>query len=447
MSSLVHLSGGARGLFARADWTFEAGRHWAVLGSDGAARSRLCALVAGLVPPPRGLSLEFADELDDAVQIVSFAQQRAAAAKGGFMQARYHSLVDDAGPGDTLEEFLAFERIFDVNPFEVGRALGPQRRAYRKAFARIVRLLNLTSLLDRDFLALSNGETRRALIARALLANPRLLVLDDPCAGLDPDRREQLKQVCDALAARGVSLLLSVRHEDEIPSCVTDVMTIEKGRMSCRSRASDFTSDAPAAKAAPARSVLPSATVAEIAHPPVYRGKVPPAVVELKDIRIAFGRRKLFDGFSWTVRQGEHWVLRGANGCGKTTLLSLVTGDNPKAYANDVTVFGHKRGGGGVELSRIRRRIGMVSPEMQAYSGAGALDLLEDALKGGPSLLLLDEPCLNLDAHDAVRLKRRVSSWLKAHPACAAICVAHREEDIPAGFPHVLSLSAANAPT
>ena len=443
MSPLVHLSGGARGPFARADWTFEPGRHWAVMGADGAAKSRLCALVAGLVPPPHGLSLEFSDDLDDAVQIVSFAQQRAAAAKGGFMQARYYSLVDDAGPGDTLEEFLAFERIFDVNPFEVGRALGPQRRAYRQAFARVVRLLNLSSLLDRDFLALSNGETRRALIARALLANPRLLVLDDPCAGLDPDRREQLKQVCDALAARGVSLLLSVRHADEIPSCVTDVMTIEKGRISCRSRTSDLASDASAAKSAPSRAALPSATAVAVRNAPVYAGKPPVPVVELKDIRIAFGRRKLFDGFSWTVRRGEHWVLRGANGCGKTTLLSLITGDNPKAYANDVTVFGQKRGDGGVELARIRRRIGMVSPEMQAYSGAGALELLEDALKGTPSLLLLDEPCLNLDARDAAKLKRRVAAWLKAHPACAAICVAHRDEDVPAGFPHALSLSPA----
>ena len=443
MSPLVHLSGGARGFLARADWTFAPGRHWALMGTDSAAKSQLCALVAGVAPAPRGLSLELSDELDDRVQLVSFSQQRAAAKKGGFMQARYYSLVDDAGPGDTLEEFLAFERIFDVNPFEVGRALGPQHRAYRSAFARVVRLLNLTPLLDRDFLALSNGETRRALLARALLANPRLLVLDDPCAGLDPDRREQLKQVCDALAARGISLLISVRHADEIPSCVTDVMTVEKGRISCRPRTPDFAPDASEAKSAPSRAALPSATAVEIRNAPVYAGRPPAPVVELKDIRIAFGRRKLFDGFSWTVRRGEHWVLRGANGCGKTTLLSLITGDNPKAYANDVTVFGQKRGGGGVELARIRRRIGMVSPEMQAYSGEGALELLEDALKGRPSLLLLDEPCLNLDVHDAEKLKRRVSAWLRAHPDCAAICVAHRDEDIPSGFPHVLSLSPA----
>ena len=264
-------------------------------------------------------------------------------------------------------------------------------------------------------------------------------MLDDPCAGLDPDRREQLKQVCDALAARGVSLLLSVRHEDEIPSCVTDVMTIEKGRMSCRSRASDFTSDAPAAKAAPARSVLPSATVAEIAHPPVYRGKVPPAVVELKDIRIAFGRRKLFDGFSWTVRQGERWILRGENGSGKTTLMALVTGDSPLAYAADVRVFGIPREVG-VQLSEIRRRIGMVSPEMQAYLGKGPEELIEEAVAGDPELLILDEPFMNLDEREAKRASRRIGAYLKAHPQTTAILICHRNDEAPRCFAREMEL-------
>ncbi len=394
------------------------------MGSDGATKSLLCALVAGLVPPPRGVSVECADEFEDQVQIVSFAQQRAAAKKGGFMQARYYSLVDDAGPGDTVEEVLAFNRIFDVNPFEVGRPLKKERRAYAAAFHRVVRLLNLGALLERDFLALSNGETRRVLLARALLANPRLLVLDDPCAGLDPDRREQLKKVCDAIAVRGVSLLIAVRHADEIPDCVTDVMEIEKGRIkslrgrppASESKASAATGTVPASRG----GVHDSATAAK-------------PVVELRDLHIAFGARKLFDGFTWIVRKGERWVLRGANGCGKTTLLALITGDSPQAYANDVVVFGQKRGTG-VELAKIRRRIGRVSPELQAYTGESAEALLETALKQNPDLLLLDEPCLNLDARAAAKLRQRVGAWLKSHPDSTAICVAHRPGDIPPGF-------------
>ena len=105
-----------------------------------------------------------------------------------------------------------------------------------------------------------------------------------------------------------------------------------------------------------------------------------------------------------------------------------------------MTVFGQKRGPG-MELAKIRRRIGMVSPELQAYTGETAEELLEAALKRKPSLLLLDEPCLNLDERAAEKLKRRVDTWLKAHPDCTAICVAHRPEDVPSGFSRTLALS------
>ena len=397
-------------------WRFERGRCWALLGDDGAAKSRLCRIVAGEEPVPRGMSVEMGEGMEGRVRLVSFAQQRAAARKGGFLQARYYSLVDDAGPGDTVADVLSFNRVFDINPFEVGRSHRAERRAYAAAHRRIMPLLRLRELMDRSFLALSNGETRRVLLAHALLSDPALLVLDDPCAGLDPERRDELKRLLDALAAQGTALLLSVRHEDEIPSCVTELLYLGRSRLP--------------APVVPAVSVIPAAP--SLSAPPV---------VELRDVRISFGRRKLFDGFSWTVRRGEHWVLQGPNGSGKTTLLALITGDSPLAYANDVTVFGVRRAPG-TELAKVRRRIGMVSPEQQAYLGLGADELLEMALRKKPDLLLLDEPCLNLDAAAARRLRSRVARYLSSRPDCTAICVAHRPDDIPPGF--VMSISLGN---
>ena len=158
---------------------FEPGACWALVGAGGAAKSRLCRAVAGEDQPPRGMSVELAEEMEGRVRLVSFAQQRAAARKGGFLQARYHSLVDDAGPGDTVADMLGFYRVFDVNPFEVGRSYRKERRAYAAARRRLAPLFRLDELTDRPFLALSNGETRRVLLARALLADPALLVLDD----------------------------------------------------------------------------------------------------------------------------------------------------------------------------------------------------------------------------------------------------------------------------
>ena len=395
-------------------WRFERGRCCALVGDDGAAKSRLCRIVAGEEPVPREMSVEMPEDMAGRVRLVSFAQQRAAARKGGFLQARYYSLVDDAGPGDTVADVLCFNRVFDVNPFEVGNLRRAERRAYAAARRRIVPLLRLRELMDRTFLSLSNGETRRVLLAHALLSEPALLVLDDPCAGLDPERRDELKRLLDALAAQGTALVISVRHEDEIPSCVTEVIRI--GHARCDQ---------------PIREVRPAV--------PGRRQSLARPVIELQDIHVAFGRRKLFDGFSWTVRRGEHWVLRGPNGSGKTTLLALITGDSPLAYANDVTVFGERREPG-VELAKVRRRIGMVSPEQQAYLGLGADELLEAALRNKPDLLLLDEPCLNLDAAAARRLRARVARYLSSRPGCTAICVAHRPDDVPPGFDRIISL-------
>ena len=393
------------------EWIFRPGECWALVGADGAAKSRLCRAAAGEEPPPRGMSVVLDEAMEGRVRLVSFAQQRDAARKGGFLQARYHSIEDDAGPGDTVADVLSFNRVFDVNPFEVGRSYRKERRAYAAARRKLAPLFRLDELKDRPFLALSNGETRRVLLARALLADPALLVLDDPCAGLDPVRREQLKSLLDELAAQGMALLVAVRHEDEIPSCVTNVARMGGDRQG--HQAHQDTQDTQDTPAAP--------------------------VVELRDIRISFGRRKLFDGFSWTVRRGERWVLCGPNGSGKTTLLSLITGDNPLAYANDVTVLGVRRGPG-AELAKVRRRIGMVSPEQQAYLGLGADELLEAALRKRPALLLLDEPCLNLDALAARRLRARVARYLASHPDCTAICVAHRPDDVPPGFSRRIEL-------
>ena len=67
------------------------------------------------------------------------------------------------------------------------------------------------------------------------------------------------------------------------------------------------------------------------------------------------------------------------------------------------------------------------------------------ALAAEPDLLLLDEPCLNLDAASARRLRRTVSAWLARRPSCTALCIAHRPDDVPAGFDHVMRLDAAPA--
>lgn len=90
------------------------------------------------------------------------------------------------------------------------------------------------------------------------------------------------------------------------------------------------------------------------------RKREPEPLIELRDVTVAWSGRAVLDRISWTVRRGEHWLVRGPNGSGKTTLLELITGDNPQAYCNYVSVFGQRRGGGQT-IWELKSRIGIVS--------------------------------------------------------------------------------------
>lgn len=333
---------------------------------------------------------------------LSFSQHAAAAQKGGWLQARWHEAGDV-----TVKEFLSYNEVWEINPFEVGAKRQMSRKDFAAHCRLVVRLLSLADFLVRPLIALSNGEMRRVLLARALLKKPNVLVLDDPAAGLDAVQRERLKDIISALAARGVAIVMTYRHKDEIPGAPQ-----EKKRRS-------------------------SSAARHVAGPPATRK--PRTVIDMAHLHIAYGKRVLFDDFSWSVREGERWVLRGENGRGKTTLLSLISGDNPMAYAVGITVFGVPRKVG-TQLGKVRERIGMVSPEMQAYLGADPIGLVRDALRRRPRLLLLDEPFMNMDAATAKMAGAMISGYLTAHPRVAAIMICHRTDEVPAIFDKVMAI-------
>jgi len=84
----------------------------------------------------------------------------------------------------------------------------------------------------------------------------------------------------------------------------------------------------------------------------------------MKNVTIKYEDTTVLDNVSWTVKSGENWAILGPNGCGKTTLLSLITGDNPQAYANEIYLFGQRRGSG-ESIWDIKRQTGIISSELQ----------------------------------------------------------------------------------
>ena len=96
----------------------------------------------------------------------------------------------------------------------------------------------------------------------------------------------------------------------------------------------------------------------------VETGEREEPLVRLRGATIRYGDTVIFEGIDWTIERGEHWQLVGPNGSGKTGLLSLITGDHPQCYVNDILAFGYRRGSG-ESIWDIKRHIGYVSTALQ----------------------------------------------------------------------------------
>jgi len=460
----------------RGTWTVRRHEQWVVRGPNRAGKTYLGLVIAEELPPG-GATLEISEEIENRISLVTFSQQEALAA-GSWLQARWHAGFD--APAETVRGFLSFDRVHDINPYEVrGRDAG-LRREFAARRCETVGLLGLGALFRRRMVQLSNGEIRKVLIARALLKTPELLILDDPFAGLDTNARAQLHQMIGTLAARGLPMIIMARRADEIPASTTHVLTLKGMRIIGKRRYTP--------KPAPCGKI--PAWTRKMRHDQGGHGS---PVIEMRDVTVRYGRRTLINRLCWTVRQGEKWMLIGPNGSGKTTLFSLVTGDNPAAYAHDIQVFDRPRCIGEA-IWDVRHRIGHISPEIQCYfdedvsvleaalSGrfdtfgrrmpvsradrASAISLLSEmglerhafarlnalspgqarlvliarALLPNPMLLLLDEPCLNLDTQNRGYVLRKLSQLFRTEDKRTVVCTAQHPDDIPRGVTHLLIL-------
>ena len=486
-------------VFRRTRWTVRRGEHWVIVGPNGSGKTVLCRALCGEYPVVEG-SIDYrfrplpGREPEQCIERLSFEGLAGADSLDG-SPARWFSLEQEQSP--RVSTLLSRDRVEGINPYEiVERSPGEVARWERHA-RRVIRLVGIESLLRQPLLSLSNGERRKVAIARALLRTPRLLILDDPFQGLDIRYRRHLRELLDALIRRNVvTLLLIGGRPAEWPRGMTHLLLVERCRVVAQGAVHTLRHD-------PRVSRLVNGARVEQPDPaPAKPGRLPRRAVSgrelirLRAVQAAWGRTLILDGVDWTVSEGESWAVVGPNGAGKSTLLSFILGENPQVYANDVRVFGRRRGTG-ESVWEIKKKIGWVSPEFHLgfglsltgleavltgffdasvlrepttarqrtgarqwlrqlriahladrpfclmSTGEQRLVLLARALVKRPRLLVLDEPCQGLDRGHR-RLFVDAVDRLIRH-GTTALYVTHQRDEIPPSIRRVLRLQKGQA--
>ena len=208
-------------------------------------------------------------------------------------------------------------------------------------------------LQNTQLIELSSGEHKKLQLIRGLWTNPQVLIIDEPYTGLDKNSRQVLNNWLDDLAAKGIQIIL-ICNDTVLPACITGFIEILEGKIRQVSSVDDFTKD----KKRSPKSL------------PEFLKEIPQtsyeSIADMKNINIRYGEKVVLKDVSWSIRVGEKWLLQGPNGSGKSTLLSLINGDHPQAYGHDLSLFGNKRGSG-ESIWDIKKKIGIISPEMHWY--------------------------------------------------------------------------------
>lgn len=408
-------------------------QHWAIVSPASQPRTTFLRILNNeyICVPPTARSYPYlsSDRITDprlrspehAIQYVGFDAERGGlggtSLKGAYLSARYEARKEETDW--SVRDYL--QGNTELNALEKG-----EDSVDMSLLASVVDSLRLKDLLDRPVSNLSNGQTRRARIAKTLLRKPELLLLDGPFMGLDPFNAQVLSDLLGTMAARcAPRIVLSLRPEDHLPKWITHLMYIDqeqqilsegtKTRVCKQLTAPRMTLGNPKQREAsrymrriaqqvsglasaedtpPHQANAPELAMSRDAFPkhdpPSALGE---AVVEMQGVRVSYGPKDSTnpqttvlgdwiqkdaatggeekEGLHWTIHRGQRWGIFGPNGSGKTTLVSLITSDHPQAYSLPIKTFGRSRlpgpGEKGMSIFELQRRIGHSSPEVHAY--------------------------------------------------------------------------------
>lgn len=461
----LHFTYHGKVIFNDLNWTIARGENWLLSGESGSGKTTLARAIADKKSSEIEVNFDPNSDLPARVVYVeNWYQFKNIEGQANFYyQQRYTSLQtkDTHTVNSELNSFGLAHQL-DFNELE-----------------NILIALSFANFKTSTLIELSSGEHKKLQLVKVLWLQPQLLILDQPYTGLDLLSRQNLNQLLDERAAKGAQIIM-IANDVELPNCINRFAKIEEGDLT--------TSDSP--------TFTRSYVEREKKQLPYFLSEAPQYttknLITMNGVNVSYGEKQVLKNISWTVNAGEKWLLQGHNGSGKSTLLSLVNGDHPQAYANDIHLFGRKRGSG-ESIWDIKKHIGLISPEFHWYFDKSAtvwqsiasglsdsvglfstlpegkkkmvdqllhffdlfadknqlltalplgkqrLALLARTVIKNPTLLVLDEPCQGLDDQQTQYFNELIDEL--AVGGMTLIYVAHTQAQLPSCLTHSLTLN------
>lgn len=309
------------------------GQTWCILGDNRSGIDRLLALLCG----DRGSCSADILDLPADPDFITFQGQQELFEQE--LRNDDSDFLDRVDPGTLVREFLP--NYADHLP--------------------LLKSFGLDQCLNLGYRQLSSGQSRKLLFLQKLTNGVQTLIIQNPYDGLDEQSCRELDSALHHLSQRDLELILFINSQNDIPPWCSHLALIQSGRLDIAGPRDQVREQLADRKSRP---ILDTPPVIEL-YPActAIKCKQREELIHLRRGFAAYGDNALFQGLDLTIHTGDHTLITGPNGCGKSTLLDIITGDNPKCYANRLRIFGRRRGSG-ESIWDIKKQMGIVSPTL-----------------------------------------------------------------------------------
>ncbi len=201
----------------------------------------------------------------------------------------------------------------------------------------------------RQLRTFSSGERKKEFLKYCIGKNPDFIIFDNPFDHLDQASRVALALSLEKLTDT-ISIIQLINRTVDLMEFVPNKVQIKDNSFTLY----------PISKTENHFKTLNSAAIPKALELSTFHESV---LIKMDSVSVSYEDRKIIDNISWTIKQGEFWQLIGPNGSGKSTILSLITGDNPKGFGQDLFLFGRKKGSG-ESVWEIKKQIGIYTTSM-----------------------------------------------------------------------------------